>query len=299
MPFTSATPMRSITALSCLLITGSIFAVQTPKLVWEADGFIGPESIVLDEMRGEYYVSNMGTFGEGAMPHDGFVSRVSLDGNILELKWVAGLDDPKGLALANGRLYVGDNPGMAEIDIGAGKIVATHAPDDGPGDFNDCTADSDGNVYVSSGRLGTLFRLSDGKFESWYKLDRTKTGWLNGLKAEKDRLLLGGWSLRVADDKEQLGHISTISFTDHSLGRIGTEPVCHVDGLEPDGAGGYTVTDWLTGDVLHVTADGETSPLLNLGKGTADHAYVIEKRLLLIPQMMENKVRAYSWVPAE
>jgi hypothetical protein len=288
--------MRSITALSCLLFAGFGFAAQTPKLVWETDGFIGPESIVLDKARGEYYVSNMGTFGEGATAPDGFISRVSLDGKILELKWVTGFTDPKGLALANGRLYVGDDPGLAEVDIAAGKIHAWHAPEDGKGDFNDCTADAAGNVYVSSGRLGTLFRLSGDKFEAWHKLDRSKTGWLNGLKAEKDRLLLGGWSVQV-DGKEQLGHISTLSFADQSLGRIGTKPVCHVDGLEPDGAGGYTVTDWLTGDVLHVTADGETSPIMNLGQGTADHAYLIDEKLLLVPQMMENKVRAYSWSP--
>jgi hypothetical protein len=290
--------MRSIIALCCAFITGFSFAAQNPELVWETDGFVGPESIVLDDARGEYYVSNMGTFGEGATGSDGFVSRVSLEGKILELKWVTGFTDPKGLALANGRLYVGDDPGLAEVDIAAGKIHAWHAPEDGKGDFNDCTADADGNVYVSSGRLGTLFRLRDGKLEAWHKLDRSKTGWLNGLKAEKDRLLLGGWAV-VVDGKEQLGHISTISFADQSLGRIGSKPVCHVDGLEPDGRGGYTVTDWLTGDVLHVTADGETSSIMNLGQGTADHAYLIDKKLLLIPQMMENKVRAYRWSPAE
>ncbi|HEY5552216.1 MAG TPA: hypothetical protein VIK52_10015 [Opitutaceae bacterium] len=162
--------MRFIVTLSCLAIADALCAAQSPQLVWETDGFIGPESIVLDEARGEYYVSNMGTFGKGATPDDG---------------------------------------------------------------------------------------------------------------------------------KEQLGHISTVAFADKSLGRIGTEPVCHVDGLEPDGAGGYTVTDWLTGDVLHVTADGETSPIMNLGQGTADHAYLIDEKLLLIPQMMENMLSAWRWLPAE
>jgi hypothetical protein len=291
--------MKLLATMSCLTVATALVAAETPELVWETGGFVGPESIVLDTARGEYYVSNMGTFGEGATPGDGFISRVSLDGKILELKWVTGFADPKGLALANGRLYVGDDPGLAEVDIATGKIHAWHAPEDGKGDFNDCTADADGNVYVSSGRLGTIFRLRGGNLEAWHKLDRSKTGWLNGLKAEKDRLLLGGWSLRVADGTEQLGHISTISFADQSLGRLGTEPVCHVDGLEPDGRGGYTVTDWLTGDAMHVTADGKPTKIMNLGQGTADHAYVIDEKLLLIPQMMENKVRAYRWSPAE
>ena len=290
-------PHACFLALSVALAAARVFA-QAPTLLWETDGFVGPESVVFDAAHNQFYVSNMGTFGSGATPDDGFISRVSPEGKIIELKWVTGLDDPKGLALANGKLYVGDNPGMAEIDVAAGKLMAWHKPDDGgKGDFNDCTADEAGNVYVCSGRLGTVFRLSGGKFAPWFKLDRSKTGGLNGLKAEKDRLLLGGWSLRGADGKEQLGHISTVAYADQAFGRIGDQPVCHVDGLEPDGKGGYTVTDWLLGDVFHVTADGKKTPLLQLGRGTADHTYLADKKLLVIPQMVESKLRAFQWAP--
>lgn len=280
----------------CVVIAARAFA-QAPELVWETGGFQGPESVVFDAARKQFYVSNMGTFGKDAVPHDGFISRVSPDGKILELKWVTGLDDPKGLALSNGRLYVGDDPALAEVDLAEGMIVARHAPADGKGDFNDCTADAAGNVYVCSGRLGTVFRLSGGRLEPWFQLDRSKTGGLNGLKAEKDRLLLGGWSLRGPDGREQLGHISFVTLADRTFGRLGDQPVCHIDGIEPDGRGGYTVTDWLTGDVLHVGADGKPAPIMSLGKGTADHTYLVEKQLLIIPQMMEHKLRAYRWKP--
>jgi hypothetical protein len=289
--------MKPLHACLALVVTAVSAFAQPPELVWETSGFIGPESVVFDLGRKEFYVSNMGTFGKDATPGDGFISRVSADGKIIELKWVTGLDDPKGLALANGRLYVGDEPAMAEIDIAAGKIVARHAPADGKGSFNDCTADAAGNIYVCSGRLGTVFRLSAGKFGPWYKLDKAKTGGLNGLKAEADRLLLGGWSVVGADGKEQLGHISTVTYADQKLGRLGDQPVCHVDGLEPDGKGGYTVTDWATGDVLHVSAEGKPSPMLKLGQGTADHTYIVGQKLLIIPQMKENLLRAYRWAP--
>jgi hypothetical protein len=283
--------------LASLLLTTSAVLAAAPELIWETSGFIGPESVIYDASRDQLYVSNMGSHGEGSAPGDGFISRVSAKGEILELKWVTGLDNPKGLALANGRLYVGDENNMAEIDIAAAKIVARHAPADGPGDFNDCTADPAGNVYVSSGRLGEVFRLQDGKFESWVKVDRSKTGWINGLRAEKDRLLLGGWSVKDAEGKEQLGHLSTIAFADKSQGRIGSQPICHIDGLEPDGRGGYTVTDWITGDVLHVSADGEPTPLMKLVRGTADHEYVEERSEMLVPLMNDNVLRAYRWSP--
>lgn len=288
--------MKYLAPLSSLFIAIAAAAAGSPQLVWETDGFIAPESVVLDSARHQFYVSNMGPMGKDGVPNDGFISRVSEDGEILELKWVTGLDNPKGLALANGRLYVGDDPGMAEIDIDAGKIAAWHGTPDGPAQFNDCTAEADGNVYVCSGRLDTVFRLHDGKFEPWYVLDKPRTGGLNGLKAAMDRLLLGGWSIQV-DGKEQLGHISTVAYADKALGRIGNTPVCHIDGLEPDGAGGYIVTDWLTGDVLQVTGDGVATPLMNLKRGTADHTYLVGEKLLVIPQMLENKLRAFRWSP--
>jgi hypothetical protein len=289
--------MKTLIALLAVLVTAPLASAQAPELAWETGGFIGPESVVFDAARNEFYVSNMGTHGGGATPGDGFVSRVSADGKILELKWVTGFDNPKGLALTGGKLYVGDDKDLVEIDVAAGNVSHRYAPADGPGSFNDCTADAAGNVYVCSGRLDTVFRLSGGTFAPWFKLDKSKTGGLNGLKAEKDRLLLGGWSLRGPDGKEQLGHISTVAYSDQAFGRIGDQPVCHVDGIEPDGRGGYTVTDWLTGDVLHVSAEGSTSPLLKLGRGTADHAYLIEKKLLIIPQMLEHKLRAFRWSP--
>lgn len=287
---------KLFTGLACLVTTVCAHA-QPPVLVWETAGFVGPESVVFDAARNEFYVSNMGTHGASATPGDGFISRVGVDGKILALRWVTGLDNPKGLALVRGRLYVGDDKNLVEIDVAAGNISNRYAPADGPGDFNDCTADPAGNVYVCSGRLGTIFRLSDGRFEPWYELDRTKTGGLNGLKAGPDRLLLGGWSVRDAGGKERLGHISTVAYADQAFGRVGDQPVCHIDGLEPDGQGGYTVTDWLTGDVLHVTAGGKTSPLLSLGRGTADHTYLVDEKLLIIPQMLEHKLRAFRWAP--
>ena len=286
-----------IPALIASVLAAALSVVAAPELLWETAGFVGPESVVLNASRSEFYVSNMGTHGKDATPGDGFISRVSADGKLLELKWVRGFDNPKGLALVGGRLYVGDDKDLVEIDVAAGQVAQRYAPTDGPGDFNDVTADAAGNVYVCSGRLGTIFRLHAGTFAAWFKLDRAKTGGLNGLKAEKDRLLLGGWSVRDAEGKEQLGHISTVAFADQALGRLGHQPICHIDGLEPDGQGGYVVSDWLTGDVLHVSAAGEPTPIMQLVRGTADLTYLIDSHQLVIPSMNENLLRAYRWAP--
>ena len=125
-----------------------------PTLIWETGGFVAPESAVFDRAREQLYVSNMGTWGESSTPGDGFISRVSAGGRILDLRWLSGFDNPKGLALANGRLYVGDDADLVEVDPGTGTVAARYAPADGPGGFNDCTADPAGNVYGQRQLIG-------------------------------------------------------------------------------------------------------------------------------------------------
>lgn len=288
-------PVCRLALFACAALTA---AAQTPELRLETGGFAAPESVVFDASRDCYYVSNMGTYGAGAVPGDGFISRLQADGSLAELRWVEGLDSPKGLALAIGRLYVGDDKDLVVIDPATGAVIARYQPPDGPGSFNDCTADAAGTVYVFSNRLGVIFRLRGTAFEPWFKVDRARTGGLNGLKAEADRLLLGGWSRRGPDGREQAGHLSFVTFADEPvLGRIGDQPIGRIDGIEPDGAGGYTVTDWLAGDVLQVTADGRPTILLSIGRGTADHTYLPAARLLVVPHVLDHKVRAYRWAP--
>jgi hypothetical protein len=262
-----------------------------PALVWETTGFLAPESAVFDRARHQLHVSNMGTWGEGATPGDGFISRVGAGGQIRALRWVTGLQNPKGLALANGRLYVGDDADLVEVDPTIGAVTARHAPPGGSGGFNDCTADPEGNVYVFSRRLGSVFRLRGGAFERRAEVDVSQTGGPNGL-------LLGGRATRGADGQKQPGHLSTLTFAGHALGRLGNRNIDHPDGIEPDGRGGYTVTDWETGELWHVLPDGETTLLLRLPRGAADHHYVIDRRLLVIPPVLDDAVRAYRWAPA-
>ena len=84
---------------------------------------------------------------------------------------------------------------------------------------------------------------------------------------------------------------------DRSVGRIGAAPIGHIDGIEPDGRGAWTVTDWTRGLLLHVDADGTATPLLTLSKGSADHLYLADRQLLVIPMLFDDVVRAYRWAP--
>ena len=286
--------LNAVLAVVATLAPQAAPAQEPPALVWEATGFAAPESVVFDAKRQLFYVSNMGTWGEGATPGDGFLSRLSADGRILDLRWITGLQNPKGLALAGGRLYAADDAELIEIEPAAGTILARYAPPDGPGGFNDCTAAPDGTVYVFSRRLAAVFRLRGGRFEAWARVDLAQTGAPNGLLAERDRLLLGSWWVR-AGGSEVLGHLSTVRYSDGAVGRLGDRPIGHIDGIEADGRGGYTVTDWTKGELLRVSADGVPSLLLTLRKGAADHTHVIDRGVLVVPLVLDGTIRAYRW----
>jgi hypothetical protein len=287
-----------ITIALAMLAGGPTLAQpRPPEPLWETSGFTAPESVVYDAGRRVFYVSNMGSWGRGATPGDGFISRLDASGRVLDLRWITGLESPKGLALANGRLYVGDDPALVEIDPAAAKVVARHAPPDGPGGFNDCTAGADGTIYVFSRRLSTVFRLRAGRFEPWVTVDAATTGWPNGLHADRDRLLLGSWVARGADGVERFGILSAVAFADGAVTQVGRQRIGNIDGIEPDGHGGFTVTDWVTGDVLRVTGDGVPSTLMTLRQGAADHLYLADQRLLIVPLVVDGVVKAFRWAP--
>jgi hypothetical protein len=67
-----------------------------------------------------------------------------------------------------------------------------------------------------------------------------------------------------------------------------------LDGLESTGKGSYVVSDWSAGKIFYVGTDGTASLLMQLPQGAADIAYLADRRLLIVPQMMENKVTAFD-----
>ena len=70
--------------------------------------------------------------------------------------------------------------------------------------------------------------------------------------------------------------------------------VGNLDGVEADNDGGFYVTDWMNGKLLHIEYTGEVTVLLDLPQGSADHEFIMEKNLILIPLMKDNKLISYT-----
>ena len=287
--------MKSIGIAFALMAAGAAFAgaEAQPAVLCETTGLKTPESALAVPAEGFAYVSNI-----AGKPTDkdgnGFISKVSLaDGKVIALEWAKGLDAPKGLALAGGKLYTSDIDKLVEIDPASGKILAKY---DAPGAtfLNDVAADAQGNVYVSDSNTSTIWRLAGGKFEKW--IDDPALKFPNGLYVDGDKLIVAAWGAPGTSSKTGASpaNLLEVNIADRKISDLGDgSPVGNLDGIEPIGYD-FLVTDWVAGGLCRIDRKGKATQLLDLDQGTADIGYVPETGLLLIPMMMSEKLVAYK-----
>jgi sugar lactone lactonase YvrE len=190
-------------------------------------------------------------------------------------------------------LYVADIDRIVAIDVESGEITGTH-PAEGAQFLNDVTADEQGRVFVSDMMGNRIYVLEDGEVQVWIESEDLESP--NGLYAEGDRIVVGAWGVMTDGfETEVPGHLKVVDFETQEVQSLGDgTPVGNLDGVEPDGEGNYLVTDWMAGKLYRITPEGEAEELLDLGQGAADHEYIEEQRLVVIPMMNDGVVVAYE-----
>ncbi len=279
--------------LGAALLAASPAAAET-KEKWSLTGFSHPESVDLDIPHQVLYVSNI-----GGAPLDkdgnGFISRLSRDGKLLDLKWIDGLNAPKGMVMKDFTLYVTDIDRLVEIDTRTGKIANTYAAE-GAVFLNDPAVDAAGNVYVSDIAKRKIWRLQDGKMSIWY--DDESLMHINGLRViHGGRLLVAGWGRGMHDDgsTDSLGNLFTIDLETKAVKNLGGgQPVGNLDGLERGTHGDFLSTDFVAGALLRIKKDGSSETLVDLAPGSADLDVIDKGRTAIVPRMLEDTVTAYS-----
>ncbi len=274
------------TALFLALLTATVFVMcknSNPVLTekWSTpDKLQVPESVYYDEKRDVLYVSNingMPTEKNGA----GYLSRVSLAGEILTGKWVSGLNAPKGMGLKGETLFVTDIDRLAEVSIPKGKIVKFHAAK-GAQFLNDIAIDHSGTVYVSDMAANRIYALKNGSLSVWLEL-RNYTGVNGMLMCEGD--LFTGTDQGLLRIKPGIGDVSL--FVPHAGG---------IDGLRSFGSDRFIVSDWK--GKIHLIAPGRPSVLLqnttDRNINAADMEYIASEKMLLVPTFFNNRVVAYQ-----
>ena len=261
------------------------------EVLWELDGFSNPESVVYNSQLNHLYVSNVNG-GPNDKDGNGFISIVSLDGRIIQEKWITGLNAPKGLALHGRTLYVADIDELVEINIDNGNLIKYKVND--AKFLNDVAASDNGDVYVSDMVLNRIHKLSNNDFSIWLETAELENP--NGLHFTEDDIIVGCWG-KMTDGfaTDVPGHLKRISLSSKNISSIGDgTSVGNLDGVEGNDEIGFYVTDWFNGGLFHITAKGEATKLLELDQGSADHELIIKKDLILIPMMKDNKLLSYK-----
>ena len=85
--------------------TSGIFEL---KELWRSDTILTTsESVIYDRKRDILYVTNL-NMEPRLKDGNGFISRLSTDGKIIDLKWIEGMHSPKGTGLVGDTLYAAD-----------------------------------------------------------------------------------------------------------------------------------------------------------------------------------------------
>jgi hypothetical protein len=257
-------------------------APVTLKVVWETDTLLTTcESVIHDEDQDVLYVSNINGPPD-AKDGNGFISKVSLDGEVTNQFWVRGIDAPKGMGIHDGKLYVADIDRVHEIDTKTGNISKSYAVA-GAKFLNDIAVDN-GKVYISDSRGGAVYLLEDGKVSPWMENLHNP----NGLFSENGDLVMALW-----DDKT----LNTVDVSSKEVTKR-TDGIENPDGIEAIGNNEYLVSSW-NGIIHHIDSDWNKTIVLDTRNDTvssADIEYVRSKNLLLVPTFRKNKVVAYEVV---
>lgn len=267
---------------ACSPAPGTIMTVAdapvTLELVWRLGGFAGPESVAPSADGSFLYVSNVNG-GAADKDGNGFISKVSTDGKMLERNWSEGLDGPKGLALGGDRLYAADVTQLVTIDAGTGEIIA-RTPLEGAKFLNDVAVAPDGRVLVADSDNKRIYAFKDGVSTIWVEDDLLTS--INGLLTEPDRLLVATMAGRLLAMDYATGAITVLA-----------EGLGDMDTVAPWSGGRFLTNEW-PGLFHVVNADGTRTTIMDTrNEKRALNDFVLVGDSLYQPHWDPGEVTAY------
>ena len=263
--------------------------VDTPKLVthkliqkWETDTlFKVPESVIFDSKNKVLYVSNIEGKDPWGADGKGSIGKLGLNGKIINVDWVTGLQAPKGMAIFKDKLYVADLKTIVIIDIATGKIDRKMTIPLAKG-LNDISIDATGVIYVTD---------SEGK--KLYRVEENSPSVMIDTLAGPNGVLVSGKNLYLLND----GGLYRINQTNHNaMNKMVDGLDGGTDGVENVKDEDFIVSCW-SGTVWYVNGDGRKEMMYDgksLGKNTADIGYDPETKMVYVPTFWKNSVIAFE-----
>ncbi|HEX7022384.1 MAG TPA: SMP-30/gluconolactonase/LRE family protein [Trueperaceae bacterium] len=290
-----------VTAVVVLAMAwGLALAQAQPVVTFQDVGLASPESVLYDAQADIYLVSN--TNGQPPNDDNGFISKLSPDGKVLDLKWIDGADPgvelngPKGLTLSGDTLYVADIDTVRMFDLATGEPRG-QVKIEGATFLNDMAAGPDGSVYTTDTGVNAQFQPAgtdaiyritpDGKVETVIK--STDLAAPNGLLVLDSGALFvvsiapGGLVYKVVDGKQQdVRHLDVERF----------------DGVVALPDGDMLISSWGASSVVRLSPDGQVTTIVEGVQSPADIGLDTKRNRLLVPSSMTNQVLVYQ-LPAQ
>lgn len=277
--------MKTIYSSVICFLTCCFAGAQSDKasLLQKVSGFSHPESVVYDEVRDVVYVSNIGEREAG----DGFISRVSKNGDILELHWITGLEDPKGLQIKEEKLYVTDNTRLVEMSIPEGRVTRSIEIEDSQF-LNDISIDDQGTLYISDSGKSAIYTFDpSGEINEWLATEELR--YPNGLLVVDDKIYVAAWG------GENGGPVLEVDRRTRGIEPVSSKDIGNLDGIQklPNEESFY-ISDWASGNIYKIDADGTIKEILTSEKSAGDILFLPEEKKLALPMNHQNEVWWYE-----
>jgi len=275
---------RARTLIStCVLILASSAPAPADLLAQDVivvDGFSESEAARHDPMADVYLVANIN--GEATEADDnGFISRVSPEGEILELRWIDGamgdftLNAPKGMAFMFNLLLVADIDHVRVFNRTNGAHMADW-PIPGAVFLNDIAVGGNGVVYVTDTGANTLYRFDDGT--PVVVASGEEFGNPNGVDVDDDGPVVVLWRGGTKRVDPATGETTDLPAPEGG----------QLDGIVLMDDGSYIVSSWSAEAVLRVATDGTITPVLESVPQAADIGYDATRNRILVPTFMNQ-----------
>lgn len=283
--------LLSILILASVVVgcANSASTFNTP--MQKVTGLKTPESVV-QAKDGSIFVSEIGEFGKDG---DGKITLIDKTGKTST--FARGLDDPKGLAVIAGNLYVADKNKVLKItpegksSVFASAEAFSSALHGSPYFLNDLEADPQGNLYVSdsgdifgTGLGGAIFKINPQGAVSLVvsAMQEPRLKAPNGLLADDTGNVL------VAVDFAS-GILYSIYIAAHKVTDI-AEGFGGGDGVVHHSSGTMYVSDWKSGKVFSVNTKGDVTLLKGGYQAAADIAITKDEKYLMVPDMKAGEL---------
>ena len=142
------------------------------KKLWQTEKvFEVSESVLFDPKREVIYVTNFDQFTMGNPQISQSISKLSLEGEIIDQNFVEGLNHPLGMSIYKDKLFVAERKNVAVIDLKSGEIENRIEV---PGSLflNDLAIDDKGKIYISDSRKNVIWKIDNENVEEWLSGDK-------------------------------------------------------------------------------------------------------------------------------